>query len=100
MQVYVRIQTDVSDEEGPDRDNKKFSKTREEGIQISSLLENGTVMLNLLSTLGTGEYLLGIWDRCVLNFQCEKGLYPSYLKRKQTNITILSLLRLKKVQVQ
>ena len=33
-------------------------------------------------TLGTGQYLLGIWDQCVLNFQCKKKSI-SYLKRKQ-----------------
>ena len=26
--------------------------------------------------LGTGKYLLGIWDRCILNFQCEKSRCP------------------------
>ena len=41
------------------------------------------------------QYLLESWDRCILNFQS-----MSFLKRKQTKISILSLLRLNKVQVQ
>ena len=28
--------------------------------------------------LGTGQYLLGIWDRCILNFQCKKSLCPIF----------------------
>ena len=42
--------------------------------------------------------LLGGWDRCILNFQCEKSLM-SYLERKQQKNTILSLLRWTKVKV-
>ena len=33
--------------------------------------------------LGTGQYLLGGWDRCILNFKCEKSLYPILRENKQ-----------------
>ena len=37
--------------------------------------------------LGTGQYLLGSWDWCILNFQCEKSLY---LILRENNQTLLS----------
>ena len=37
--------------------------------------------------LGTGQYLLGSWDRCFLNFQCEKSLCP-ILREKKPNYPI------------
>ena len=33
--------------------------------------------------LGTGQYLLGSWDLCILNFQCEKSLCPIFRENKQ-----------------
>ena len=40
--------------------------------------------------LETDQYLLGGWDRCIFNFQCEKKPM-SYLERKLTKNTILSV---------
>ena len=36
-----------------------------------------------LLKLGTGQYLLGCWNWCILNFQCQKSLCPILWENKQ-----------------
>ena len=50
-------------------------------IELSKCLIN--ISLKNQMHLGTGQYLLGSWDRCILNFQCEKSLCPILRENKQ-----------------